>query len=272
MECHVRDTSIHYETIGEGKPVVLLHGFYLDHRMMMACMEPVFATRLGYRRVYLDLPGMGRSPGVAWIKNSDAMLEAVLAAIESILPGERYLLAGESYGGYIARGILHKTPERVDGALFICPLIGDGRILPPRTAIVKDEALLARLAPGDRNSLAENNTVLTEEMYARYAAEITPAVRLADDAFLQRLVAGGYYYTFDPDAGERFIKPALFLLGRQDSVVGYRNALDIMEHFPRATFAVLDRAAHNLQIEQAGLFAPLVCEWLDRAAEYNTTD
>lgn len=266
MECRIGDVSVHYEIVGEGKPAVLLHGFHLDHRMMMACMEPVFADRPGYKRVYLDLPGMGRSGSAAWIKDSDAMLDVVLAAIDAVLPGERYLLAGESYGGYIARGILHRVPERVDGALFICPLIGDNRVLPAHAVIARDETLLARLSPDDRDGFMENNAVLTEAVYARYEQEILPAVRMADDAFLARLMAQGYYFSFEPDA--RFDKPALFLLGRQDGVVGYRNALDIMERFPRATFAVLDRAAHNLQIEQAGLFTPLVSEWLDRAAEY----
>jgi pimeloyl-ACP methyl ester carboxylesterase len=54
------------------------------------------------------------------------------------------------------------------------------------------------------------------------------------------------------------------VLGRQDDHVGYRDQWDLLEHYPRASFAVLDRAGHNLQQEQPVLFEALVEEWLDR--------
>ena len=62
--------------------------------------------------------------------------------------------------------------------------------------------------------------------------------------------------------------PALIVTGRQDAVVGYRDAWSIIENFPRATFAVLDRAGHTLEVDQQPLFRALVNEWLDRVEEY----
>jgi len=64
-----------------------------------------------------------------------------------------------------------------------------------------------------------------------------------------------------------FSRPSLFLLGRQDSSVGYKDALNLMEYYPRGTFTILDIAGHNLQIEQPQLFNSLVNEWLDRIEE-----
>ena len=65
-----------------------------------------------------------------------------------------------------------------------------------------------------------------------------------------------------------FPAPTLIVAGRQDSIVGYRDAWRILESYPRATIAVLDRAGHCLEIEQARLFHALVSEWLDRVEEY----
>jgi pimeloyl-ACP methyl ester carboxylesterase len=42
------------------------------------------------------------------------------------------------------------------------------------------------------------------------------------------------------------------------------RAVPALPHYPRATFAVLDVAGHNLQIEQPRLFNALMHEWLDR--------
>ena len=36
------DGKLHYEMIGEGKPVLMLHGMTCDLNMMKGCMEPIF--------------------------------------------------------------------------------------------------------------------------------------------------------------------------------------------------------------------------------------
>jgi pimeloyl-ACP methyl ester carboxylesterase len=90
-------------------------------------------------------------------------------------------------------------------------------------------------------------------------------VRRAD---LRGLAALSRRYPFSesPEV-EDFHQPVLWLMGRQDANVGYRDAWNILESFPRASYAVLDRAAHNLEIEQDRLFEVLIGEWLDRVAE-----
>ncbi|WP_286167138.1 alpha/beta hydrolase [Clostridium sp. D33t1_170424_F3] len=57
------------------------------------------------------------------------------------------------------------------------------------------------------------------------------------------------------------------MTGRQDGCVGYRDLWRLLEDYPRATFAVLDMAGHNLQIEQPELFHSLVENWLVRTEE-----
>src|SRR5690606_32711693 len=48
---------LHFVEYGEGTPVLALHGWGPDHRLMTGCLEPVFANRPGFRRIYPDLPG-----------------------------------------------------------------------------------------------------------------------------------------------------------------------------------------------------------------------
>ena len=45
------------------------------------------------------------------------------------------------------------------------------------------------------------------------------------------------------------------------------EVITILERFPRATYAVLDRAGHELPYAQDRLFDALVIEWLDRVEE-----
>ena len=91
--------------------------------------------------------------------------------------------------------------------------------------------------------------------------------KAADDAALERIsaaVAG----TFELEHAQTpFERPVLFVAGRQDSTVGYHDAWATLEHYPRATSDVLDRAGYNVHIGSSPLFNALVHEWLDRVDE-----
>lgn len=266
--CKVSQGELYYEEIGSGHPIVLIHGFTPDHRLMSGCMEPVFRERMGWRRIYLDLPGMGRSRGYADIESTDMMLEAVLELIDKLVPESRFAVAGESYGGYLTRGIIARYSERVEGAAFICPMIvpdHDQRDLPIHKVMHEDPELKVELQPEEYEDFRAIGAVLTQHTWTRYANEIVPGCRLADAAFLDKIRAR-YGFSFSVDL-EEFGAPSLFLLGRQDAAVGYADALRLLEQYPRGTFAVMDRAGHNLQIEQEGAFNALMNEWLDRIEE-----
>jgi len=86
---------------------------------------------------------------------------------------------------------------------------------------------------------------------------------------MNNLQSNGYGFSFNVDAPTvPFEKPTLILVGRQDAMVGYRDAWDILENYPRATFALLDSAGHHLHLEQEKLFNPLVTEWLERVTNF----
>lgn len=262
-------TKVYLEEYGDGMPIIMLHGYSLDHRMMKGCMEPVLAHRAGWRRIYLDLPGMGRTPALDSVRNSDEMLDLVLQVIDSLVPeGQPFVVAGQSYGGYLARGIVHRRPQQVAGLLLICPMvIADmaRRQLPEHRILVPDPALLAELTPAEAAEFADMSVVQSRPIWERTAAEIFSAVHIADHSFLERLRQTGRAFSFDVDRlPAPCTAPALLLAGRQDAGVGYRDLGDILENYPRATYAVLDSAGHHLQVEQDGLFNALVGEWLHR--------
>jgi pimeloyl-ACP methyl ester carboxylesterase len=270
MECKIKDVSINYEIIGSGRPIVMLHGYYVDHRIMAGCMEPIFSDKEGYKRIYLDLPGMGKSGSAEWIMSSDALIDIIIAFIEKIIPNENFLIAGQSYGGYLVRGVMNKMTDRVDGAILICPVIiadNKKRSVEEQVLLVKDKELLSRLTPEEAEDFSTSVVIQSEKIYDRYKNELLAGISLADDKFLQDLRRQGYEFSFEVDKiDKKFQNPMLILLGKQDDCVGYKDAWNILENFPRATFAVLDVAGHSLQIEQEELFNSLVNDFLIRVS------
>src|SRR5947209_7564054 len=150
MECNLGDIAIYYESYGTGRPIVMLPGRPSDHRVMQRFMEPHFAQRDGWLRLYPDLPGTGRTPAVDHLATHDAMLNAVLAFIDTVIPRQRFVLAGLSYGGYLARGVLYHRAASIDGLLLCAPQVKADPAqaqLPPRTPLVEDPRLAAGLGP-----------------------------------------------------------------------------------------------------------------------------
>jgi pimeloyl-ACP methyl ester carboxylesterase len=275
LQCRLKECTIHYETRGDGKPFIMLHGAGPDRRSMIGCMEPIMRKRKDWLRVYPDLPGMGKTPAEEWITNSDQMLEIIMNFINAVIPDQHFLLAGDSYGGYLACGIVYHATEKVDGLLLMGPVtIADHakRTLPKHVTLAKSDALPSDLYPEETKMFEPFAVVETPKIFERTRKEILPGLKIADMKFLDRLQARGYAFTFDPDSPPvRFVRPTLILVGRQDSMVGYHDSMRILNNYPRATLAVLDRAGHNLQIEQERLFNCLVNEWLDRVEETKAT-
>ncbi|WP_424359562.1 alpha/beta fold hydrolase [Methanocella sp. MCL-LM] len=270
MFLRIGEIDVYYEVIGDGKPVVMIHGYGLDHHVMSGCMEPVFADRPGYKRIYFDLPGMGQTRASRSISNSDKMLELIVRFIGQVIPDGTFLVAGESYGGYLARALIRLMPERIGGAVLICPLIVPDRPkrrLPPHMALVRDEAFLSTLSSHERENFETMATVLDETTWEGFKRDIMPGVGLEDISFTEWFQKYGYPLSCDVDDIPPFSKPFLLFAGRQDVSVGYKDQLEIIENYPRGTFVVMDRASHSLQIEQAEVFNVLVKEWLDRVEE-----
>ena len=78
-----RPVAIH--EMGEGIPILFLHGFGIDHRSLLVSVGPVFERRPGYRRLHVDLPGFGASPADPSIDSSDAAADFVLELIDAVI-------------------------------------------------------------------------------------------------------------------------------------------------------------------------------------------
>jgi pimeloyl-ACP methyl ester carboxylesterase len=272
MECQLANSSIHYHIFGQGKPLITVSGAPGDHRIILSWLEPLFSARPGWQRFYFDLPGTGLSRGATEIANSDQMLDVVCDFIDAMIPGQSFMLLGLSYGGYLARGVVYRKPTLVDGLCLVVPWLSDhvDQTLPAPATFIGDPALLAQLPSDEAERFAGLTVLQTPGILEWYRDVVVPARQGADWTVLDRVVVN-YKLSFDVE-DRRFEKPVLLLTGRQDTHVGYQDSWRILECYPRATFAVLDRAGHALGAEQAHLFHALVNEWLDRVEEHHASD
>lgn len=245
--------SVHYAEHGDGRPVLVLHGAGVDHREAEACFERGLA-RDGYRRIYPDLPGMGRTPAPATLRSANDVLDLLLGFVDEVTGAADFLVVGHSAGAYYAQGLAARQPDRVAGLALVCPLVRGVRDVPEHRAVVTE---------GDAGTEGFRGyfVVQTPAMLDRYERFVAPAVRLVDQAAMERI---GARWELEGTDGTAYPGPTLVVAGRQDSTVGYAAAVDLLGHYPRATLAVLDDAGHALPHEQPGVLSALLEDWLSR--------
>ncbi len=112
-EAEIHGARIHWESRGEGAPVVLIHGFFLDRRCWDAQVEPLAAA--GRRVVRYDVRGFGRSslPSAGYSDVAD------LVGLLDALKIDRADLVGLSMGGEIAVDLALAHPDRVAGLVAV---------------------------------------------------------------------------------------------------------------------------------------------------------
>lgn len=135
MEIRAGQVVVNYVEHGTGRPVLVLHGAGVDHREAEACFEPLFDDRAGLRRIYVDLPGMGRTAAPENLCSADDVLEALLNFAEEATGGKAHLLIGHSAGAYYAPAMAAKRPALVVGLALVCPLLPGLRDVPEHRRI-----------------------------------------------------------------------------------------------------------------------------------------
>ena len=111
----INDIELAYTRRGKGTPLVLLHGFPLDHHLwddIVPLLEDKFDLILP------DLRGFGESTTVDVPYSMDDYASDIAGLLDQ-LGIQKAAIAGHSMGGYVALAFARLYPERVSGLALI---------------------------------------------------------------------------------------------------------------------------------------------------------
>lgn len=242
----------------------------MDHRDEVATFDPTFAEA-GYARLYCDLPGMGRSAGMAVPSDLNGFLDAILALVRDEIGDRPFVLAGTSAGAYLARGVAARLGAQVRGMVLRVPLVHPARRDRDAPVVLRDDAdVMAGLDQAQRAVLEQPPLVQAsfwiDDLTAKLQATVVPAMQAANQDALARVRDNPRRYVLSgADDWPDFTAPALIVAGRQDDSVGWRDAMRLCGTWPRASIAVLDMAGHEFPLAfQMPLFQALLRDFLHR--------
>jgi pimeloyl-ACP methyl ester carboxylesterase len=110
-----KSNIIHYQIVGNGKPLILIHGYFTDSRIWK---NLVSLLESDFQLILVDLPGHGKSNTIQNINSMDFLAEIIYKLC--LLLGVKYVrIAGHSMGGYVALAFADKYPEMLEGLFLI---------------------------------------------------------------------------------------------------------------------------------------------------------
>ena len=233
----VGEMNIAYERSGTGRPLLLVHGFPLDHAVwqsLAALLESDFDV------IMPDLPGFGASSLSAGGMDGAA---CQLAALLDGLGIESAYVAGHSMGGYLALSFAHQFPGRVLGL----GLIGS------QAAADLPERRAGRYATAEQVERLGVQVVLDMAAKLTLQATFTPwieqiilrqnpaGVASALRGMAQRQDA----FTFLPG----FDFPLLLVHGLEDGLIAVDRAREVKKQHPQATLVELPGVGHSPMLE-----------------------
>lgn len=229
-----------FEEIGTGRPLILVHGYPLDHSIWMKTASLLSAE---FRVVLPDLRGYGASASLGISHSMDEMAEDVRDLLDS-LQIERALLAGHSMGGYVIQNFLRLFPERVAGMVLVnsicfadAPERKEARRklaaeIEQRGPMAVVEASLAKYSPDEKVRETCRRIMLHPPREAVAASSRAMADRLESCSVL---------------AGAS--QPLVALYGDQDGFIPLERSEEMLRAVPKMKGVLLPGVGHTAMLE-----------------------
>lgn len=116
----VNGLNIHYQEVGEGPTIVLVHGIMSS---LQTWDDWALELSKSYRVISLDVPGFGLTGAPESLDDfNEEYLLNTFAKFIDMIDLENFSLAGNSLGGYIAAQYASNYSERVDNLILLDPV------------------------------------------------------------------------------------------------------------------------------------------------------
>jgi pimeloyl-ACP methyl ester carboxylesterase len=245
-------TKLAYVDRGAGIPVLLVHGFPLDHTMWAAQID---ALANHARVIAPDLRGFGQSslgPGdEAGAVSMERYADDLAELLDALAISEPVVLAGFSMGGYVAWQFVSKYPERLR-ALVQCDTRAAADDEEARAGRLKMAASVADWGSG-RVAEMMGPRLFASSSFQQQPDTVAEVRRVVEQTSPAAIAAAQRGMAARPDMIgllPTIRVPTLIIVGEHDVISPPAEMKSIAEAISGAVFAVIPDAGHMTTMER----------------------
>ncbi|MBC8870889.1 MAG: alpha/beta fold hydrolase [Planctomycetes bacterium] len=260
----VNDTQLNVLDAGHGPPLLLVHGFPLDHSMWARQIEDLSGD---FRVIAPDLRGFGSSDVTHRTVSMEQFADDLAALLDAVGVTDKATLCGLSMGGYVAWQFWRRHRSRLNG-LILCDT---------RAEADAPEAARARLVSADR-AIIEGVGFLADSMIEKLFAPSTlrdrPDIVEGTRSIMLATSPAGAAAAFRGMAARRDSSeilseidvPTLVICGEHDVISPVDEMRGIAQRIAGAAFVEIADAGHMSPLEKPREVSAAIGDFLARIA------
>lgn len=266
-----RNITTYYETHGEGKPIVFIHGAWVSHKMWLSQRD--YFVELGYKVVLYDVRGHGLTGATEKKKYS---MELFADDLDQLLDGlgiDMPIVCGLSMGGMIAQCYGSRYPHKIS-ALILC----DTAVSTALT--LSDKITKYLLAPKWLFiALVKLMGIKRYTEFAFWFAKVSRSKEWVGDnpeieayekgemllfspSEFNKIFSGLYDFKLQPI--ERIKVPVLIINGEFESSSVHKHGSYMKKLMPHSRLEIIKNAGHTCNMEQPEEFNSLLHGFLQK--------
>ena len=247
--------DIYIDDIGDGFPLVLVHGFLGSSEMWKLQKQKL---KDNFRIISPALPGFGESYKSKSLKNIEDMAYFILNCIEE-KKIYKFHLMGHSMGGMIAQEIVKISGSRINK--LICFATGSIGEMPGRFETI-DDSILKIKKEGIKKSLKRipKTWFVKGKEDKNYNFCESAVMNLSEETAINALVAMKNWRSLE--YLKNIKNETLIIWGDKDKSYNFEQIDTLNKNIPNSNLKILNGCSHNAHLEEPDLFNNLVEEFL----------
>ena len=261
MRFSTHGITVEYDDVGNGIPLLLIHGFPLDRTLWRSQIEGLQSVA---RIIAPDLRGFGQSSDAPETMTMDDYASDLKSLVDG-LNVKQAVVCGLSMGGYVALAFLAKYPDAVKGLI----------LANTRAGADSEQARESRLASAEK-AVEQGTAAVADGMFPKMLTDTTRERRASLATFVQVMMtrqrptgvaAALRGMAARPDRSE-WIKsinvPTLIITGSADTLIPPGESELMSRAIPGSRLVVVPDVSHLSNVENPGAFNAAVREFLSR--------
>lgn len=261
--------TVNYAEIGEGEPIVFVHGLTSSWQAWLENM-PYFAAR-GHRVIALDLPGFGASPMPSWTIDMPAYGRMLRDFCEKLDVGGDAAIVGNSMGGLIAAEVVIAEPSRFNRLVLVSAAGFVNTWMPHRRAAATSRAW--DTFGGLVGAAARFTVTHPRARWVNFRFAMRHPGRLRKELLWEQVNSGvpcpgfadSLAAVLEYDARDRLEEieiPTMIVWGTHDWVIPSAAAHSYNRRIPHSRLEIFEDTGHVPQMERPARFNAVLEEFL----------
>lgn len=262
MKIQLNGWTISYDTAGEGKPLLFIHGYPLSRKIW----EPQASGLAAYARVILpDLRGHGDSDPLPGPYSVDMLAEDCVHLLNTLGITQPVVVCGLSMGGYVALAFYKKFVERTAGLILAATRAAADS--PEGKANREKAILLAQTSGATQIANSMLPKMFAPSTYDEQPKLVDQVHNIMAETPVEGIIGALQAMKDRPDSTPllpSITKPVLIVHGNNDQLIPAAEAHAMQSAIPGSELVIIEQAGHLLNLEQPGVFNQAVHQFLKR--------